>query len=201
MHRHHVAVASLFALLLAGSAECAIITLNFEGFPDGTTLTTQYPGVTFTNTTVLKASFSLNEFEFPPRSGANVASDTGGPISISFATPATSFAGYFTYLMPLTLTAFNAANSPVGSITSKFANNLACLAGPPCSGNPGSSPNELLTINFAAGISKITIKGASNGGSFGVDDATITTSAVPEPAGIVLLISGLLVIRLRSRKS
>ncbi len=140
MHRHHVAVASLFALLLAGSAECAIITLNFEGFPDGTTLTNQYSGVNFTNTTVLKAGFSLNEFEFPPHSGTNVASDTGGPISISFATPATSFAGYFTYLMPLTLTAFNAANSPVGSITSKFANNLACLAGPPCSGTPAVAP-------------------------------------------------------------
>lgn len=124
-------------------------------------------------------------------------------LTFSFATPATSFGGYFTYLMPLTLTAFNSANNQVASVTSKFANNLACLAGPPCLETPGSSPNELLSLTVPAGISKITIKGDSNGGSFVLDDADITTPVgpvIPEPASIILCISGLLVIRGCSRK-
>ena len=202
----HCQVTALFfggLVLIGQAAQAATIVLNFEGFPDGTVLSNQYSGVAFTNAAVLKAGFSLNESEFPPRSGTNVATDIGGPISIAFTTPATSFSAYFTYLSRLTVTAFNAANTPIGSVTSAFTNNLACLAGPPCSGNPGSSPNELLSLTIGSGISKVTIKGANSGGSFVVDDATFSTptAPVPEPAGIVLLVSGLLVLRLRATRS
>src|ERR1017187_5126472 len=106
------------AILVAGP-----ITIDFEGLPDGTILTNQYPGVTFSNAVILTSGVSLNEFEFPPHSGTNVVSDNGGPISISFATPVQSFGGYFTYAEQLSVGVFDAQNVLLGSLTSAFSNN------------------------------------------------------------------------------
>src|SRR5207244_4503963 len=50
------------------------IVIDFEGLQDGTILSNQYSGVTFSNAIILTAGISLNEFEFPPLSGTNVAS-------------------------------------------------------------------------------------------------------------------------------
>jgi hypothetical protein len=163
----------LLLLLCAVSLRAATI-LDFEGFPDSTILTTQYPGLTFTNTIILTAGISLNEFEFPPHSGVNVASDNGGPISIAFDTPILGFGGYFTYAEPLTLDAFDATGTQVASATSAFSSNDALF------GDPGSSPNEFLSVSSPGGISSLTMAGDPDGGSFVMDDAT-TTSAVPEP--------------------
>jgi hypothetical protein len=180
--------AALLLLALAAPAvlTAGTITLDFEGFPDSTSLTTQYPGLTFTNATVITADISLNEFEFPPHSGVNVVFDDGGPMSISFASPVSSFGGYFTYAEPLTLAGFDATNSGVSSATSAFSSNLAL------SGDLGSTPNEFLQVSFAGGISSVTITGDPGGGSFALDDATITTAdaTVPEPGTIFLLLSG-----------
>src|SRR5215471_5774733 len=115
-------------------------TITFDTLADGDVVTTQYAGVTFSNTVVFTAGISLNEFEFPPRSGPNVASDIGGPITIDFTTPVTNFSAYFTYLVPLTITGFNSSNVAIASAGSAFGSNLAL------SGDPGSSPNELLTL-------------------------------------------------------
>jgi hypothetical protein len=159
------------------------VTLDFEGFPDGTVLTTQYPGLTFTNTIILTAGTSLNEFEFPPRDGVNLASDNNGAMSISFASPILSFAGYFTYTEPLSIQAFDGASVRVASTASLFSKNFVS------SGNP---PNEFLTVGFASGISSVTITGDPAGGSFTLDDATINTgTSVPEPGSALLLFSAL----------
>jgi hypothetical protein len=162
-----------------------IALLNFEGFPDGTILTTQYSGVTFANATVISAGISLNESEFPPHSGDNVAFDDGGPISIFFTTAVLSFGGYFTYLEPLTLAAFDATSTEVALATSAFSTNDALF------GDPGSSPNEFLQVSFPDGISSVTITGDPSGDSFVMDDATyaIVTTAVPEPGSVLLLSS------------
>lgn len=168
-----------------------ISTIDFEAFPDGTSITTQLPGLIFANTTVISAGISLNEFEFPPHSGSNVAFDDGGPISIAFASPILSFGGYFTYVEPLTLAAFDSASSQIASASSAFSNNEAL------SGDLGSSPNEFLFVTFASGISEVTITGDPLGGSFTLDDATVITPA-PEPGYIVLILAGfatLVVIR------
>lgn len=176
------------AILVAGP-----ITIDFDGLPDSTIITNQYLGVTFSNAIILKAGISLNEFEFPPFSGSNVASDNGGPLSIAFASPATTFAGYFTHTVPLTLRAFNLANTQVALIPSLFSDNLAL------SGDPGSHPNEFLQLAFAGGISRVTISGAPAGGSFTLDNATI--GAVPEPSTFGLLLSGsIILMTLRSRR-
>ena len=131
---------------------------------------------------MLTAGISLNEFEFPPCSGVNVASDNGGPISIFFDSPVLAVAGYFTYAVPLTLTAFDAGNNQVGQAFSLFASNLAL------SGDAGSSPNESLSISFSGGISSVTITGDPAGGSFTLEDAAYT-STVPEPSSILLFLT------------
>jgi hypothetical protein len=151
----------------AQSAEGSV-SINFEGFDDSTAITTQYAGAVFTNTEAITAGVSLNEFEFPPRSGSNVGFDRGGPVTIAFPGRATAFAGHFTYRTRLTLTGFDAANNPVASATSAFENNLAL------SGDAGSTPNESLGLDFVAGLSKVVITGATAGTSFAMDDLSFT---------------------------
>ena len=136
----------LTAALLGWCSHSAAETLDFEGFPDSTILTTQYPNLTFSNAIILTSGISLNEFEFPPHSGVNVVSDNNGPMAISFLNPVTSFGGYFTYAEPLTLDAFDGLGDQVDSILSLFDTNMAL------SGDPGSSPNEFLQVQFAGGI-------------------------------------------------
>ena len=187
--------AAVLVLLAAAGPACLkadIVTIDFETFPDSTpvadstSIATQYPGLTFTNTTVITAGISLNEFEFPPHSGSNVAFDDGGPIAVAFASPILSFGGYFTYAEPLTLLAFDASSTQVAAAASLFSNNEAL------SGDLGSSPNEFLQVSFASGFSSVTITGDPAGGSFVMDDMTYVTptTGVPEPGSIFLLLTG-----------
>lgn len=174
-------------LILSGCPLSAdTVVLSFDSFPDSTILTTQYPGVTFTNAMILTSGISLNEFEFPPHSMPSVVSDNNGPMSIEFANAIQSFGGYFTYTEGLTIDAFGAGNVLMASTTSAFSNNEAL------SGVVGSSPNEFLQV-IAANISYITITGDPTGGSFALDDATYTTggsTGAPEPGGSHLFLIG-----------
>jgi hypothetical protein len=147
---HHVFVFSLVTLFCSSSVLAAPITIDFEGLADSTILSTQYAGLTFSNAIILTSGIGLNEFELPPFSGSNVASDNNGPISISFDDPVLSFGGYFTYYEPITLVAFDISNNQIKSATSQFNKNVACGDGPPCLGDPGSSPNEFLFVAFAS---------------------------------------------------
>jgi hypothetical protein len=53
----------LIALTLAlGLLLAASVVITFEGFADSTILTNQYPGLIFSNTIILTAGISLNEF-------------------------------------------------------------------------------------------------------------------------------------------
>lgn len=177
-----VAGICLALVIVAHPKLASATTLDFEGFPDSTILTNQYPGVSFTNAIILTSGISLNEFEFPPHSGVNVVSDNNGPVTIDFAAPILSFSGYFTYSEPLTLQGFDSSSVQVASATSLFSNNEAV------SGDPGSGPNELIQLAFNAGISSLTIRGDPLGGSFALDDLTYTgLTSVPEPTAIRLL--------------
>jgi hypothetical protein len=161
--------------------------INFDSLADLTSVTTQFSGLTFGNTTVLTAGFSLNEFEFPPLSGMNVVFDDGGRMGIVFDTLQASVGGYFTYGTALTFTAYTAGGSVVGTDTSDFLSNLAL------SGDPGTLPNEFLGITSSDGIQRITIEGDFFGGSFTLDNLTFEAAAapVPEPSIPLLLGSGL----------
>ena len=123
------------------SSTAAPIVIDFETLTDSEIITTQFPGLTFTNGIALSAGISLNEFEFPPYSGFNVASDDLGPLQIDFASPVDLVGGYFTYLESITLQAFNPGNTLLGSVSSAFSSNLAL------SGDAGSVPNEFLTYS------------------------------------------------------
>ena len=189
---------------IAGGGSPAPVVYGFEGFSDGDALTTQYKGLTFSNAVVATAGVSLDEFEAPPHSGVNVVEDSIGPISIQFSSPVAGFGGYFNYSVPLTLTAFNAGGQEIGAETSLFSDNFAL------SGDPGSHSNEFLQVLDPSGLSSVTITGAPGGGSFTLDDATVTPAAVPEVSTVVstglLLLLGLgsVVVsrkRLRSRRS
>jgi hypothetical protein len=185
------------ALALADS-----VVVDFEGLNDGEVLTTQFPGLEFSNTLALTSGFlggSLNELENPPHSGVTVVTDDGGPISIRFLSPATTFGGFFTYGVPLVVTAFDQFGTQLGSASSLFSNNRAL------SGVAGSHPNELIALSFAQGISRIVITGDASGNSFVLDDLSANvTAAVPEPGTLGLVFAGglaMLVLRRRYRTS
>jgi hypothetical protein len=181
-------VAFVFGMVLltaARSASAAPMVLDFEELSSEESVTTQYPGLTFSNAVILTAGISLNEFDFPPRSGVNVLSDSNGPIGIQFASPVLSFGGFFTYGVPLTITAFDAGNNAIMSVTSTFSSNLAL--------DPGSTPNEYLELVVASGIWALSISGDPLGASFVLDDVTINsidTATVPEPGTLSLLLLG-----------
>jgi hypothetical protein len=109
-----------------------------------------------------------------------VVSDDGGPITILFSTPMLSFSGYFTYVVPLSLEAFDLTDVSVALAQSLFSANDVFT------GETGSNPNEFLQVTFAGGMSRVIITGDAFGGSFTMDDAGYT-SAVPEPSSGLLL--------------
>jgi hypothetical protein len=161
------------------SVPCAsAVTVDFEGFADTTPIINQYApiGVTFLNATVIKAGFSLNEFEFPALSGQNVIFDDGGFVTGLFTTPTSTLSIHVTYTVPVTLVAFDASNVQVGSVTSLFAQNFA---------SSGNAPNELLSISFGGGISSFRLQGDATGQSFVADNLTFgtATTTVPDTAG------------------
>jgi len=162
-----------------------VITIDFEGLTEGTPLDNQFAGLTFANGIILTAQSaggSLNDADYPPHSGNNVALDAGGPITIEFSPLITSFEAFFDYSVPVTVTAFDSMGNPLGSSTSLFSMNFVS------SGNPS---NELISVSSAGGISKVTLEGDPGGSSFVVDDITFTTlvpsGTVPEPSSLILL--------------
>jgi hypothetical protein len=172
--------------VIPGAAYASTI-ITFESLTDGENVSTQFPGLTFTNATILSAGIGLNEFEFPPTSGTNVAFDSAGPIRVAFDTPVTEFGAFFTYLEQVSLQAFDSGDVLVGSASSSFSSNLAM------SGDPGSTPNELLQLAFWGGIASVTITGNLSGQSFTMDDLTLTPLnpvPVPEPGTFSLFAIG-----------
>ncbi len=172
-HRHLAQLCFLAAVLSVVCPGANPTVLNFDNLSDGSALTGQYFGVIFSNTIILSTGISLNEFEFPPHSGTKVASDDGGPISISFVAPTPSFGAYFTHSVALTIKAFDASNAQVALATSASSNNEVL------SGSGG--PNEFLQVASAGGISRIEISGSPSGGSFVMDDVTAQITAKITP--------------------
>jgi hypothetical protein len=189
LRTHALGVVSAFvctsAFLTAG-------TIGFEDLPEETVVSNQYAvtGVIFSGSPqVLTAGSFLNEIDFPPHSGVNVIADLGGPITLTF-TPNTvpSFSAWFTYTTQLTLQTFTSGGTILQTLMSASTSNL------------GS--NELVGFNSPLGdIGSVLITGDSGGGSFTMDDVTVT--ATPEPGTGFLVagvfVAGLLWVRARPR--
>jgi hypothetical protein len=184
-----------WCLLLSGQLGRAA-TINFDSLADSIVITNQFAGsgAVFQNTIVLTAGLGLNEIEFPPHSGTNVAADNGGPISVTFSTPQTAVSAYLTYTAPITISAFDLSNNSLGSVSSPSG----CPANFTSS---GCTPNLFLELVGIGPISTVTITGNSTGGSFVMDD--LTFSSVPEPFSTSLVFVGfgvLFAARCRARR-
>lgn len=165
--------------------------IDFEGLGNGTLLTTQITGFEFSNAVVLESGLGLNELEFPPVSGVAVVVDDGGPMEINFIGSISSFKAFFTYMLPVTLSAYDSGGGLLGSVSSLFSENYV---------SSGNAPNELLSLS-GSGISMVVIEGDPFGGSFAMDNMSVVTSPVPEPSTLFLLLTGvigLLVRRIRN---
>ena len=184
--RKTLVVGALWAGALS-LAQAAVVTYNFDEFADSDLVTNQIAGLTFANSAVLAAGFSLNDVEFPPASGANVLSDSTGPIEIIFSSPVFSVGALFTYAEALSFNIYDAADVLLGSVASVGSNNLRF------SGSGAS--NELLSFSSLGGaISRLVITGGFGGSSFVMDDLTVdfgNASTVPEPITLAL-VAGLL---------
>lgn len=173
-------------------ASATVITYSFDTFNDSTSLTNQYNGLNFSNATVLKSGFSLNEFSFPPHSGDGAVFDDGGPVVIRFSTPVQSVSGYFTYLEGLMLSAYDSSDHLLAVASAAYFTNLA-----DGTGDPGSIANELLSVASAGDlISRVVIRSSNGGGSLVLDDLTTTSSVtvLPEPGTLLLMLSGLVMV-------
>lgn len=173
------------------------ITIDFEGIADFTPVGNTYSplGVSFNNATVLTRGISLNEAESPPHSGDNVAFDDGGAITGTFNTLVGSISIYATYTESIILSGYDAFGALVMSDTSSFTANTV---------SSGGIPNELMEINYAAGIKTFRIEGSASGGSFTLDDFSFSpaiafsvpdVNSVPMPVlaslwGLLLLVAG-----------
>jgi hypothetical protein len=171
--------------------------ITFEGFPDGTSFTTQNfgAGVTFAGATVLTLGGSLNS-SFPPHSGVNVVYNISGPMTLSFSSPVDYFSGYFTYNAQVVISAYDATSGLLTSATS------ACNANYVGSGS-GCAANEFMIVNAVGAISSVVIAGGG-GNNFTLDDAgfpgAIDAGAVPEPGTMSMLAGGLVGLAMLVRR-
>jgi hypothetical protein len=192
------AATTLIAVTLwASPAQAIPVTYDFDGFANDEIVTSLLApeGVTLTVTggQVLTAGLSLNDFEFPPRSGPNVLFDLGPGIGIGFSSAVNSLSGFFTYVAPVTINAFLGATS-VGSVSSAFLENTVS----------SGTPNELISFTGFGLFDRVEIVGDPFGGSFTLDDLTVDvpqqTSSVPEPGTLGLVALGAAAL-LRRRKT
>ena len=177
-----VLACALFLGVSANRASAGPI-IDFEEFADFEAVTTQLAGLTFSNATVLTAGQSLNELAFPPKSGSRVIFDDGGALRIDFVAPQDALSGYFTYVAPLVIQAFDASGSLLGTLTSALDFNVF-------DETTGTGGNELLTLAFGS-MSYVTITGGAFGGSFTLDDLSTepsvqSTEPIPEPGTLTL---------------
>ena len=187
----------LVCLLWASPAAAIPITYDFEDFADSTDVAalTAPLGTTLTvgGATVASAGISLNDIDYPPLSGLNAVYNSGDAVTIGFSTAVNSLSAFFTYLAPVTLTAyFNGA--AIGSVTGAFDANYV---------SSGNNPNEFLELAGLGVFNSVTIATGFGAGSFVFDNLTVDvpdSSNVPEPGTLSLMALGGVALLRRRRK-
>lgn len=174
--------------------------ITFEGWPDGTVLTTQYANVVFNDAVVLGPA-SLDQSDpntgqlwvpYPPHSGTNVIYNPNAPLILTFSSPVSFVSGYFTYANGLVMQAYNSSNDLLATAQGAYLYNWVAAPSDPI---PNPSPNELVGITLSSpDISTVVISSVDNTlgyGAFTADDISFTGSVdlspVPEPSSVILL--------------
>jgi hypothetical protein len=174
--------------------------ITFEGWADGTVLTTQYPNVDFNGAVVLGPA-SLDQSDpitgqlwvpYPPHSGTNVIYDPNAPLTLTFSSPVSFVSGYFTYADGLVMQAYDSSNDLLATAQGAYLYNWVAAPSDP---TPNPSPNELVGITLSSPvISSVVISSVDNMlgfGAFTADDISFTGSVnlspVPEPSSVILL--------------
>ena len=145
--------------------------LDFESLPEGQAAGSQIPGVTFTNATVLQSAASLNEAEYPPKSGIKVICDVGGPMRVVFSQPIKSFTAYVTHAQAVTLKLL-AGNGGVVTTSTASGDNRQGGA---------KKPNEAIQVSSEDAFTTVELSGAPGGSSFTVDDIATVAYVAPAP--------------------
>ncbi|MDX2186015.1 MAG: hypothetical protein SFV32_03710 [Opitutaceae bacterium] len=185
----------LSSLAVFTAAGASAGTIDFESIPDLENVTTQYSskGITFGNATALTAGISLNEFDFPPRSGTNVIVDSGGPLVGSFDAPVEFVEAFLTYTLPVTFSVFDVKGNLLASLISQYTDNL----------QTGSNPsNEKFYLASNVGIGSFSFAGGAFGNSFALDDLRFEEKdkqSVPEGASFWTLLAVPAVLLLKRR--
>jgi len=162
----------VYSLLgLSGAAMAQAPVLDFESLPEGQAAGTSISGVSFTNATVLQSAASLNDAEFPPRSGNKVVCDIGGPIRVEFSRPVKSFTAYVTHSQAVTLKMIAGNGGVITSITVTGDNRQGS----------GKTPNEAIQLTSDSGFATVELSSAAGGSSFTVDDITTAVFVPPAP--------------------
>jgi hypothetical protein len=182
MTRWAIIAGGLGPVALLSAPAAATTTIDFDGLSDGTAVTTQYSGVTFSGAAVATAGITLNEFDFPPKSGLNVVLNQTTNLQVDFSTAAQSVSGFVTGTDVVTLSAFDGATL-LGSIATTGPNFVSS----------GNAPNQFLSLSFA-NITSVRFSGPG-AFSFTLDDLSYSpaSGAVPEPASWAMMVGGLLV--------
>jgi PEP-CTERM motif-containing protein len=173
-----------YLLLISAGVTAGATTINFEQYADGTQITNQYPGVTFSNALELTANpmtGTLDPVAFPPHSGVGVITnlapsgvddplfgqpnDPNAMLGISFGSSQKAVSFYYAAQSNITVNLFDSSNDLVDS--------LVATGGLTFPQGIATGTSVLLSINSVTAFSSLLItdgSGIQNG--FVIDDLT-----------------------------
>ena len=161
-----VTLALAVTMLMAPLAQAATTVLNFEGFANGTLLSTQYQSLAVTISGAAIADCTAPGAACTPFSGTNMAlADASGIMTFTFDPIAT---GYLS-----TVSAYVTGAPGVGLYAYDSAHNLLGQALIPVG---TTTPNVLLTV-MSPGATITSVQIHDGGSSFSIDDFTFVTGA------------------------
>lgn len=162
--------------------------IDFDNLEDFAVATSGISGVDIEGLVALSAGLSLNEFQFPPRSGSIAATNESSEVIFVFGPRIFSFSAYFSYVEPFQLFAYGVNGENLGIFPSAKNSHFA----------DGDSLvnfiHEEIKIFAEEPISKIIISSDSTY-SYVVDDVTFShVTQVPELSTSMYFIFGLTLI-------
>jgi hypothetical protein len=164
--------------MISASTLASATTINFEQYPEGTFITTQYSteGIVFSGGALQRTVPNYNYIGFPPHSGSGALGSPSGPITATFSLPVFGVSGYYADLGTFTVSAYDSSNNLIS--TAQYSADLG-----------SSDPFSVA----GSGISEVVFSSSAGPGTMVLDDISFTQmSTVPEPSSIVFLGFGLL---------